>query len=345
MSGCSVAALMYVSVCFAVWWWMSKLSHSPSPSARHHFPLPGSVEKVNSGLLLCTIAALCVWAFDGFLANLTCQNRKMTVQSHLTGTKKVCSPCPARRLLGYVWDSRIWSELLHSYLSVAGLSPRMSLLFCSCDLGAQGASRAQAGGLYVDTALCLCWLHLSSSCCVGGTPLESSPSSISSSLFSSCWTNPFNPTPSPHILNHSSSSLSQLQLCILLLVHLFPPSLHPSSINSLSLLSLSDPSRLITLFPWLFWQPSVELIHELVLGQCNQPLFVAHYQLPGAELLTAGQWPFVVWSCSLAQRRGSENKWWGSWAYTSMYIHNREREAEKITGDSHYYSTAGSLLI
>jgi len=80
---------------------------------------------------------------------------------------------------------------------------------------------------------------------------------------------------------------------------------------------LSKPSRLGS----LFWQPSVELIHELVLGHCNQPLFVAHYQLPEAELLTAAQWPFVVRSCSLAQHRGSENKCWGSWAYTSIHTH------------------------
>lgn len=102
------------------------------------------------------------------------------------------------------------------------------------------------------------------------------------------------PALSPHLLHHFPSSIVQLQLCVLLPVHLLQLPSHPSSISSFSFPSLSDPSRLMALFPWLFWQPSVELIHELVLGQCNHPVIVAHYQHPRAELFTAGQWPFVL---------------------------------------------------
>lgn len=157
--------------------------------------------------------------------------------------------------------------------------------------------------------LLLCWLH------------------SFQILLSSCWTNPFHQPASLYLTSLSIISLcsSSCASCSLPICFLLPSS-HPSSINSFSLPSLSTPSSLAALFPWLFWQPSVELIHELVLGQCNQPLFVAHYQLPGAELFTAGQKPFVVWLCSLAQRRGSENKCKGRWAYASMYIHTTERE-------------------
>lgn len=113
-------------------------------------------------------------------------------------------------------------------------------------------------------------------------------------LLSCCWTNPLH----PHYLHiyyiTFPSSIVQLQLCIPLPVHLLQLPSHPSSISSFSFHSLSDPSRLMALFPGLFWQPSVELIHELVLGQCYHPVIVAHYQLPRAELFTAGQWPFVL---------------------------------------------------
>lgn len=65
----------------------------------------------------------------------------------------------------------------------------------------------------------------------------------------------------------------------------------PSSVASSSPPSFLEPWHF---HPWLSWQPIVELIHELVLGQCKELLFVALDQLPGAELSTAGQWPFVV---------------------------------------------------
>ena len=119
-------------------------------------------------------------------------------------------------------------------------------------------------------------------------------------LLSSCWTNPlFHPPPSPHILHHSASSLVQLQLCVPLPVHLF--SLHPHIPPQSTLLlfplrqTLADSQGS---FRGWFWQPSVELIHELVLGQCNQPLFVAHYQLPGAEPFNCRTMAFC---CVIAQ--------------------------------------------
>lgn len=151
----------------------------------------------------------------------------------------------------------------------------MSLLLGCYDLGPHRASGAQAGGSSVDTTLCLCWLHLSFSCCVGCTPLKSSPPSISSSFLSSSWT-----VPSHLYYCPSSCASCSLSIC----------SLHPH-VSLLYILSFSSllPSRLAGLFPRLFWQPSFGLIHGLVLVQCNQPLFVAHYQLPGAELFTAGQ--------------------------------------------------------
>lgn len=97
-------------------------------------------------------------------------------------------------------------------------------------------------------------------------------------------------------LHISSSSSSSCASCSC--VRLFPPPSHPSSINSLSPLSLSHPSRLLAPFPWLFWQPSVELIHELVPRQCNQALFVAHYQLPGAGLFHRST---MVFCCVIVQ--------------------------------------------
>lgn len=93
-------------------------------------------------------------------------------------------------------------------------------------------------------------------------------------LFSSCWIKSLSPTTIftyltslPPLSLSSSCASRSLSIC------LFHP-LHPSSVSSPSRLSLSNPGRLVA---WLFWQPSVELIHEPVLGQCNQPLFVAYY--------------------------------------------------------------------
>lgn len=151
----------------------------------------------------------------------------------------------------------------------------MSLLLCCYDLGVRWACRAQAGGSSVDTTLCLCWLHLPFPCCVGCTPPESSP------LFHFLILSLLLVDNASH-LHCSPSSCVSCSLCIC--------SLHPHVPLQYTLFPFSiSPSRLAGLFPKLFWQPNVGLIHGLVLVQCNQPLFVAHYQLPGAELFTTGQ--------------------------------------------------------
>lgn len=162
----------------------------------------------------------------------------------------------------------------------------MSLLFCYCDLGCrEPLERRQEACLLTQLSVY--------------ADFTFHPPAVLAALLSNP---PLLPFPHPSLLlldkslspttmstyHLSSCFLFQLQQCILLPVHLFPPPSHPSSINSLSLPSLSNP-RLIALFRGSFWQPSVELIHELVLGHCNQPLFVAHYQLPGAELFTKAQ--------------------------------------------------------
>lgn len=230
-------------------------------------------------------------------------------------TKKVFQ-CRNRR--NDCWIPHLtWTTSLSSVSWI--LSLHMSLLFCCGDLGAQRAFTAQAGGLSVDTALRLRWLRLSSSCCVGCTPFKSSLPSISSSR-----SPPLGQTPSPTTISTYLPPLS-----------LTSPAVHPapfvystltSILNQLSFTSLF--LKPIALLLWLSLAAHVELIHELVFGHCNQPLFVAHYQLPGAELFSSAQWPFVVWSCSLAQHRGRENKRCAIWAYTpkDIHIHYRERE-------------------
>lgn len=174
-------------------------------------------------------------------------------------------------------NSRIRLKPLHSLWSVARLNPHMSRLFCCCDLGCR--ERRQEACLLTQLSVY--------------ADFTSHPPAVLAAL-------PSNPSllPFPHLalllldqilFTHHNlhisyitpPSLVQFQLCILLPFHLSPPHLHPSSISFPSLPSLSNPSRLVA---WPFWQPSVELIHEPVLGQCNQPLFMAYYQIPGAEL-------------------------------------------------------------
>lgn len=139
--------------------------------------------------------------------------------------------------------------------SVARLSPHVSVLLRCCDLGLQGAFRAQAGSLLTQLSVY--------------ADFTSHPPAVLAALLSNP---PFLPFPHPALLLLGKSlspitiptyitSLSLLSCpapavqYILLPVYLFPPPSHPSSINSVFSPSLFvKPSRLD---PWLFWQPTV----------------------------------------------------------------------------------------
>lgn len=140
---------------------------------------------------------------------------------------------------------------------VTRLSSLLSPLLCCCDLGCREPLGAPAGGSSVDTALCLCWLHLSA------PPL--------------CWLQsfkilPFLPFPHPALFllaNSRSPATVSTRLTSPSLRSLPAPAVHPplcpfvsstltSVLNQLSFCSLFvKPYGLAVLFPWLFWQPSV----------------------------------------------------------------------------------------
>lgn len=260
------------------------------------------VEKVNCSLLLDTIAALCEWVPDGLVLNLTCQNRKTTVQAYLR-TKKVFFP-----LTSFTLQPRELHSVFSSYIC-----PQ---ILCSWELKCHlNWGKIPVFFFLPNAALCsLCPLV------AVFTPLLQSQKFLFPVLFSfSCINSP----PLSHLLSlptpfNSSSSCAS---CSLSHFSPLPPS-YPFPSKSFSEKSIfSNLRTCIALFPWLCWQSSDELIYEPALGQCNNSLFVAYYQLPGAELFIAAQWPFVVWSCSSVQYRGIENKCKGS---ACIRVHYRQ---------------------
>lgn len=78
-------------------------------------------------------------------------------------------------------------------------------------------------------------------------------------------------------------------------------------------------------------------MHELVLGQCNQPLFVAHYQLPRAELFYCSTMAFCCVIVQLSQTQRESKQMLRMHTRTKeQYTQLGEREKEKITIDSQY---------
>lgn len=183
-----------------------------------------------------------------------------------------------------------WANLiLTTLLFGKRLSFHVSLVFCCCDL------RCREPLEHRQEACLLTQLSVYAD-------FTSHPPAVLAALLSNPPLLPFH-RPALLLLDKSLSPTTiSTYLTSLSLLFLPAPAVHPapcpfvsSTLTSL-LNQLSFPSLFVkTLvdsqrsFRGCFWQPCVELIHELVLGQCNQPLFVAHYQLPGAELFTSAQ--------------------------------------------------------